>query len=295
MAVLVLLAQILAAPDARATDPGAAAFVYYQDPRDNSQRNQYAWQLLAKALEHTTATYGPFTLGPSSVAEEHPNVNSLLNAIGGVNVSVSAAPMNLPDKIIPVRFPIDRGMLGFRVLEIREGDQGRFDAIANLEDLKAVRICSRGFWGDTAIMRGAGLTVVAGDSFEGLFKMLGAGRCDAVTRGYGEAIREMTERPWGNAAVAIERHVLLHYPMPVYFWFRNTPDGRQRAVRVEAGLRTMQADGSFEAFFRQEFAETIAKIEHDRRRVIDLDNPLLGDQEPLKDERLWYRPVYQAN
>ena len=292
IAMLALLAQSLVAQGARASDPGA--FVYYQDPNDNSQRNTYAWQLLALALEHTRAAYGPFTLGPSSVAEERPNANSLLNAVGGVTVSVFAAPMSRHN-IIPVRFPIDRGMLGFRVLEIREGDQGWFDAVATLDDLKAMRICSRGFWGDTTIMRGVGLTVVTGDSFEGLFKMMGAGRCDAVTRGYGEALREMTERPWGKASVAIERHVLLHYPMPVYFWFRNTPEGRQSAARVEAGLWAMQADGSFEAFFRQKFAETIGKIEHDRRRVIELDNPLLGDQEPLKDKRLWYQPVYPAN
>ncbi len=286
------LAQILVAPDARANDPGIAAFVYYQDPHDNSQRNQYAWDLLAQALEHTRAAYGPFTLGPSSVAEERPNANSLLNGIGGITVSVFAAPMNLHDKIIPVRFPIDRGMLGFRVLEIREGDQTRFDAIANRDDLKSIPIGSMGFWADTAIMRRAGLTVVTGDSFEGLFKMMGAGRCDAVTRGYGEAIREMTERPWGDAPIAIERHLLLHYPMPVYFWFRNTAEGRLSAARVEAGLWAMQADGSFEAFFRKAFAGTIARIEHDRRLIVELNNPLLGDQEPLKDERLWYRPVY---
>jgi len=295
MAVFALLAQILAAPEALAGDPGTAAFVYYQDPNDNSQRNKYAWQLLAMALEHTRATYGPFTLGPSSVAEERPNANSLLNAVGGVNVSVFAAPMPLHDKIIPVRFPIDRGLLGFRVLEIREGDQGRFDPIANLDDLKTMRIGSMGFWGDTAIMRNAGLTVVTGASFEGLFKMMEAGRCDAVTRGYGEALREMNERPWGNAAIAIERHLLLRYPMPVYYWFRNTPDGRQSAARVEAGLWAMQADGSFEAFFRKQFSETITRIEHDRRLVVELDNPLLGDQEPLKDKRLWYQPVYAAN
>ena len=193
MAVFALVALVIAAPSARASDSGVTAFVYYQDPKDNSQRNDYAWRLLAEALDHTRATYGPFTLSSSSVSEEQPNANSLLNAIGGVNVSVFAAPMPRRDKIIPVRFPIDRGLLGFRVLEIRQEDQVRFDHIAGLEDLKAMRIGSMGFWADTAIMRDAGLTVATGASFEGLFKMMRAGRCDAVTRGYGEAIREMTE------------------------------------------------------------------------------------------------------
>ena len=74
--------------------------------------------------------------------------------------------------------------------------------------------------------------------------------------------------------------------------YRGAAEGRRNAARVEAGLWAMQADGSFEAFFRKEFAETIARIEHDRRLIVELNNPLLGDQEPLQDERLWYRPVY---
>ncbi len=51
---------------------------------------------------------------------------------------------------------------------------------------------------------------------------------------------EMAERGAGFPGLAIERHLVLHYPMPVYFWFPNTPEDRKRAERVREGLRAME-------------------------------------------------------
>lgn len=287
--LLVLLAWAMM-ESALADEP--MRFIYHREPGGDEARNAYSWRLLEAALERTRSRYGDYVLAPSAFADERPNAVSLLKGDGGITVSVFTPRADYAGKLVPARVPIDRGVLGYRLLLIHEGDQARFATARTLDDLKSLKFGALASWADVAIMKHAGLSVVTGDSFEGLFRMLTARRFDALSRGAGEIAHELAERRKALPGVVIERSLILHYPMPVYFWFRNTPEGRQSAARVEAGLWAMQADGSFEAFFRQKFAETIARIEHDRRLVIELDNPLLGDHEPLKDKRLWYRPAY---
>jgi hypothetical protein len=132
--------------------------------------------------------------------------------------------------------------------------------------------------------------VVPGTSYEGLFKMLEAGRFDALSRSASEVIQELELRGKDLPGVVIEKHLLLHYPMPAYFWFPNTEDGRRRAERVRIGLTEMIGDGTLQSLFDEEFAPLIKRLDLDHRVVIELSNPLLGDNDPLGDASLWYRP-----
>jgi hypothetical protein len=192
--------------------------------------------------------------------------------------------------MLPVRIPIDRGMLGYRVLLVRRELLPRFSAVQTLGDLAPFRFGSKNGWADTTVLRNAGLTVVTGDSFDGLFHMLASRRFDAFGRGAGEALREMRERANLLQDIVIEPHLLIEYPMPVYFWFTKDAAGKMRAARVRAGLERMIEDGSLRRLFDAEFGGVIAALDFPHRQVIRLDNPFLSREDPLLDDRYWFRP-----
>ena len=250
-------------------------FVYHRQPGVDDSRNAYAWRLLGAALDHSRARYGDYVLAPSDIADERPNAVSLMHGDGGISVSVFTQRADYAGKLLPVRIPIDRGVLGYRLLLIHADDQPRFDAVRTIGDLKWARMGALAPWADVAVMRHAGLTVVTGDSFDGLFRMLSARRFDALSRGANEIGREFAARGKDMPGVVIERSLVLHYPMPAYFWFRDDRQGRKMAERVEAGLKQMQGDGSFEALYHAEFDPLLAPLDLAHRRVIELENPLL--------------------
>jgi len=288
MVGLYLALGVSAAP-APPPDP-VMSYIYHRDEGDIDLRNQYLWRVLRSALEHTSAADGDYVLAPSIAMHEKRRIYVLENNEAGINVSLFPAQRGLDDKLVPVRIPVDRGMLGYRVLLIRETDQPLFDGVKTLDDLKSVRFGLLGWWEDVPIMKNAGLSVVPGTSYEGLFKMLEAGRFDALSRSSSEVIQELELRGKDLPGVVIEKHLLLHYPMPAYFWFPNTEDGRRRAERVRIGLTEMIKDGTLKSLLDQEFAPLIKRLELDHRVLIELQNPLLGDNDPLGDANLWYKP-----
>ncbi|MDZ4260819.1 MAG: diguanylate cyclase, partial [Pseudomonadota bacterium] len=91
---------------------------------------------------------------------------------------VSTSPSYEKD-FLPVRIPLLKGLLGFRILLIRTGDQTRFDAIHTKDDLKKIAFGQGRTWADAKILEANGLTVVKTAKTPGLFHMLDGGRFDA--------------------------------------------------------------------------------------------------------------------
>lgn len=291
-AVWLALALVLGAGPAMA-DP-VMTYIYHRDEGDIDIRNQYLWRVLRGALERTRDRYGDYVLEPSIAMHEKRRIYVLEHNEAGINVSLFPAQKGLDDKLVAVKIPLDRGMLGYRVLLIRADEQAQFDKVHSLEGLKQFTFGLLSFWEDVQILEASGLKVVPGTSYEGLFKMLGSGRFDAFDRSSSEVVQEFDLRQKDLPGVIIEKHLLLHYPMPAYFWFPNTEDGRKRAERVRIGMTEMIKDGTFQQLFDQEFGPIIKRLDMDHRTVIELPNPLLGDGDPLNDASLWYHPGINA-
>ncbi len=94
-------------------------------------------------------------------------------------------------QLFPIRIPILKGMLGHRIFIIRQGEQEKFTRINNLEQLRQIPLGQGKFWGDTAVLKYAGLKVVDPVKYESLFHMLEGGRFDYFPR----ALHE----PWSEA------------------------------------------------------------------------------------------------
>lgn len=60
------------------------------------------------------------------------------------------------------------------------------------------------------------------------------------------------------------------------------------------GLTEMIKDGRFQTLFDQEFGPLIKRLDMDHRVVLEIPNPLLGEEEPLGNASLWYHPGTNA-
>jgi hypothetical protein len=143
---------------------------------------------------------------------------------------------------------------------------------------------------DVQIWRHNGFRVVEGSNYEGLFGMTLAGRFDFFSRGLVEIVDEYEKHATTMPELHIEESLCVYVPMPWYFYFPRTDAGQRLAARVEAGLRQMIADGTFDAKFREKYAGILARMHLEGRRIFRMTNPLLTPETPLADRRLWYVP-----
>lgn len=259
-------------------------------PGDDFRYAEYI-ELLHTALEKTVATDGPFTLHPARLPMTEPRF--LLEARKGrlVNVVWSASDRDKEAQLIPIRIPLSKGLLGWRVMLIEHRMQGRLEHVSTLEDLKDFSFGLGLGWGDVPIYRSAGLNVMTAE-YDDLFAMLSRGRFDLFSRGVNEAYDELRVLGGRYPDIVVERHLALHYRYPFYFFV--SPAQPALARRIERGLRIMLEDGSYDAIFLRHNRDHLEKARLCERRVIEIDNPHLPPLTPVGDARLWYQPKDQA-
>ena len=283
-----LLASCMAAAPA-----WAATHLTYPLTSDGiDSRYDYDWAVLRAALEKTTPRYGVFEQHQSRVAMAPPRVvQEMLSPSGRINVFVRATSPELERQFLPVRLPVDRGLLGYRLLLIRGADQQRFAAVKTVDDLRRLRAGLGQGWADVAIFEHAGVPVVEGSNYDGLFAMLEADRFDFYSRSADEALREFAERRKAHPEMAVEQTLLLHYPLPRYFFVRRDAEGKLLAERIETGMEMMIKDGTLNALFQRYKGTLIKNTAMHKRRVINLVNPRLTPQTPLARGELWFNPL----
>ncbi len=189
--------------------------------------------------------------------------------------------------LLPVRIPLYKGLVGWRLLVITQNDVQRFAGVEKLRDLTQFSAVQGHDWPDSQILSRNGLEVVETTSWEGMFKMLYAGRVDFFPRSVTEAWYEV--KRFSEFDLVVEPNLALYYPTAYYFFVQR--DNRQLADVIELGLNRAIKDGSFEDLFMSYFKEDIQRSKLDQRHVLRLENPLFdADKAPLNRSELWYRP-----
>ncbi|MBV8466203.1 MAG: transporter substrate-binding domain-containing protein [Burkholderiales bacterium] len=248
---------------------------------------QYRWDLLRLALEHTKATDGPYRLVPSYTAGELTQSRTMVMLEqGDLDVLTFGSNAEREAKLLPVRFDILRGMLGYRVLLIRDGDQARFNGLDEASFRKTMTLGFNSQWADLDILRSNGYQVVTSPGYDSLFAMLAAGRFDAFPRGLNEAETELQQQAKAYPTLREEQTLALYMEYPVYFWVRK--GNTALADRIERGLKLALADGSYKRLFQSYHAKEIAQIKREHRRVFRLRNPALPPGTPPTDTSWWW-------
>lgn len=205
---------------------------------------------------------------------------------GGIDVYWSMTSKEREARLLPIRIPIDRGLLGWRLLLIRRQDVRRFAEVRTLDELRQFRVGQGHDWPDRDILAAAGFSVVPFTAYDGLFQQLARGGIDFLPRAVNEIYPELA----ANVALdlQIEPSLALHYPAAEYFFVnRRRPD---LATLIETGLRRALADGSFEHLFGKYFAANLRAANLAQRHVLQIGNPLLPEATPLRDAALWFNP-----
>jgi ABC-type amino acid transport substrate-binding protein len=242
------------------------------------------------ALERTRPGYGAYEVQPFTEKASLARVIKL--AIEGrlVNVLPFGVGQPGPERdMIPVPFPIDKGLLGYRVSLIDRRSQDRLFRVHSIEELRQLRVGQGSDWTDVRIYEHHRISVETTPEYGSLVLMLLHGRFDLFPRGLFEIAPELAGFGERYPDLAVEQHLLLHYPFcEVFYVNRSTP---RLAARLTAGLERMVADGSFDALFAKYFGKLLANLHLRQRVVIELENPFLPAWVPLKRKELWFDPA----
>jgi hypothetical protein len=260
----------------------------------DDKRFDYGINLLRQVLNKTSRSHGPFKMLPA----ESMNVGRAIEFLksgetDAVNVAWTTSSKKREESLFPIRIPIRKGLLGYRIFLIKKEDQAKFTAIQTLEELKQLRVGQGHIWNDVKVFQGNGFEVVTGPSYEGLFRMLMEGRFDYFSRGINEAPEEYESRKDKFPNLLIEDSILLYYPWPKYFF--TSKKNPALAERIELGLRMMIEDGSFERLFIKYHSKDIERVNLKNRKLFKMNNPLLPATTPFDQKELWFDPVQSLN
>ena len=251
-------------------------------------RYRYPFELLDEVLKRTVSDWGPYVeqpyTDPISVARSHQE------ALRGtlINVMISdVGQKELDEGMIPVPFPIDKGLLGYRVALIDGRNQQRIAAVTNIEQLRSLTVGQGSNWGDVRIYKHNRVPVDVANTYESLFLMLLAGRFDLFPRGATEVTLELAEYGRRYRGLAIDQHLLIRYPFAQCFYVSKSDP--HLAARLAAGLEQMAKDGGFDALFNKHFGKPLRDLRLKQRVIIDLDNPFLPVWVPLDRKELWLK------
>ncbi|MFY7863958.1 amino acid ABC transporter substrate-binding protein [Roseateles sp.] len=285
--MLLLACGLILAPHVvHATEAEPTRVVYSAGENAEGYRYDDVREILRLALEKTEPEYGPFVLEKSKVFTNGLRDRRRLEA-GEIQVLCYTTSMEMEHNFVPIRIPLRKGLLGYRVALIRKADQGRFAQVQSAEDLRKFTVGQGVGWDDGKVYAGHGIPVMEGQ-FNNLLKMLDHQRFDLLPRGLGQVQLDLSLYGKELPQVAIEEKLLFHYPWPYYFFFAKSNMALKN--RVELGLRKMMKDGSFDAIFWRYNRLAIESLNLKQRRVIELRNPLLPKETPLDDASLWFSP-----
>jgi hypothetical protein len=266
----------------------ASPTIRYLDNAENvDPYTPYFKGLLQLAVDKSANTYGVVALHgvPVSMYDQRKFV-SLDSRV--IDIMWTTSTTEREQQALPIRFPLLKGLLGYRVFAIRKSDSEIFSAIQSLEQLAQLTALQGHDWPDVAILRHAGLKVETLNWTPQFYKLLSGGNVDYYPRSVMEISRELASQNDPN--LIIDKNHLLIYPHVMYFFVAK--GNHTLANRIEFGLREALQDGSFDKYFAN-YRDHPAGLQllEQKRLIFHLENPNAPSNMPLADQALWYQPA----
>lgn len=258
---------------------------YPRPESSNDVRGGYPVALLELCQEKSK---GKVKFQPSSVhTQQARSIRQLVNGAGGMDVMWALTNEERENILLPIRIPIDRGLIGWRLLLIRDSDTRRFAAVSTSEHL-AKLVAGQGHdWPDVDVLRANNFTLATSSTYQGLFQMLVRGHIDYFPRAISEIWPEAEANKKLN--ISVQEHLLIHYPAALYYFVNK--NNKDLAATIEACLNTAIRDGSLKNLFDQYYKDAILRAGLSHRTQITLINSTLPKATPLSTSAYWFSPM----
>jgi len=204
----------------------------------------------------------------------------------GIDIVWGSATKKRFDSYLPVKIPIYKGLIGWRLALVKQANQHIFAEVRTLDDLRAFTPGQQRNWSDYKIFEENGFTIASGTNRIALADMLVLGRYYFFPRPVIEIEKE--RREYINMDITLEPHVLIRYKSAYVFYVAK--NNVELAKTLTDGLHKAKADGSFDRLFERHFKTLFERLDLQNRRIVELYNPLLPKEMLDIDDHFWISP-----
>ena len=248
-------------------------------------RSQYNFDILHKAMQLTEPEFGEYEI--KIVIRGIPSIR-LRKMISKGDVINTAMVVTTPEwekAAVPIRVPLRRGILNYRLLLINKNSLEDFSKIKTIEQLKQKTVGLRRHWSTWQTMTNLGYNVVNAFSYEAIFAMLDKGRFDYIPRGVHEIYDEISMRKNDLKNLMVEPNLALYIPAPFYVFI--SPHETRLIKRFQLGLNRMVEQGILKEMLNKHYAKFIKRADLKNKLILNVGNPDLPSETPLKRKELW--------
>jgi hypothetical protein len=249
-----------------------------------SKIDEYPIKLLALALDQTGVSY---QLIPSDNFLSKGKALDRLQDNREINIVWGMTNVQREKDLLPIRIPIFKGLIGWRLLLIRQDMAERFTYIQQFEHLVKLSPLQGRDWPDTKILQSNGFDVITERNQTSLMKMLGRAQGDFFPRSIIEVWEELARSKVANEIqIQIQPSLGIRYPAAIYFFVnkKSVP----LANLIETGLEKAIENGTYEALFVENYKTYIEKAQIENRTFYPLENAFLPEETPLDRKELWF-------
>jgi hypothetical protein len=244
--------------------------------------DDYPIKLLALALDQTGVNY---QLKPSDNLLSKGKALDRLQDNREINIIWGMTNVQREKDLLPIRIPIFKGLIGWRLLLIREDMAERFTYIQQFDHLVKLSPLQGRDWPDTKILQSNGFDVITDRTQTSLVKMLGRAQGDFFPRSIIEIWDELAISDVANK-IQVQPTLGIHYPAAIYFFVnkKSVP----LAKLIEKGLEKAIKNGTYDELFEENYKAFIDKAQIENRTFYTLENSFLPEKTPLDRKELWF-------
>lgn len=283
-----LLLLVLAYSGSSVATPDEMVISHRLAETSSDKREAYNIALLHLAMEKTKDKYGPYRMqGIPQMNTPRSLYAASLNIYPNLVLEISYDESHVKKgDLTYVDFPVDLGVVGIRVCFVNQALKADVSKVKTLEELKKYTIGQGVGWADTTVLRANGFKVIEVATYEGLFKMVSAGRVDLFCRGVNEIFDEYNTFKY-LPGLAVDESFVIVYPLPRFYFISSR--NQLAKERIEEGLQIAYRDGSLMQLWSAHYASSLAFAHLKERRIFHLQNPLISKL-PKDYEQYFYDP-----
>lgn len=257
---------------------------YPKSEVENDVRYEYPLALLELALQKTSVRYVLKTsIKPMPQAKALKRLEENLD----VNVVWSMTDVQREQQLRPIRIPIMRGLIGWRVFLAHKKSPFLKAPITEMADLIAYSPVQGISWPDTKILQSNGFNVITARDYIDATEVMNNRLADFFPRSVIEVFHELGNKH--STQMSLREGVAFYYPSAVYFF--TNKQNLTLARLIETGLQRAVEDGSYEKLFMEHYGESLAKLDIKNSLNFRLANPLLPPLTPIGKPEYWYFPI----